>query len=219
MTLGRFTHVALMGDLVDSEEAPSVQLLHEVFNAAIYAANRDQKPRVVSPLTITLGDEFQGLYATLSDALAALKLLRARLLLENAECRFALGLVRLETPLNTERAWNMMGPGLADTREKLSDKRDPNAYRFHIPENPAVEGLLEAVGACLSDIEHHWTERQRQVVLALRHVRPTDLALQYGLGVSTLYKIRRAGRFDLYERQWAALEGAARSLDEAFGPK
>lgn len=213
----RYTHVVLMGDLVSSERAASVTHLHEVFNAAINAANRDEQPKLVSPLTITLGDEFQGICANLSDGMHVLRLLSARMWLENVECRFVLGVIGLETPINHERAWNMMGPGLAASRERLADKRDANAYRFELPGQRGMETLMEAIGASITEIEHDWTARQREIILASADEMPADLIKKFSMSLPTFYKIRRAGRFDLYERQWRALMQAASALDDAYG--
>jgi hypothetical protein len=213
----QYTHAVLMGDIVSSESTPSVLRLHEVFNAAIDAANRDARAKLVSPLTITLGDEFQGLCANLSDGMQVLRVLRARMLLEEVECRFVLGVISLETPINYERAWNMMGPGLAASRERLADKRDANAYRFELPGQRATETLMEAVGAAITDVERNWTARQREIVLASAHATPAELVQRLDLSLPTLYKIRRAGRFELYEREWRALAAAASALDSTYG--
>ncbi|MDP3489662.1 MAG: SatD family protein [Phenylobacterium sp.] len=206
-----------MGDLVSSEDAASVVGLHGVFNSAIDAANRRASSAMASPLTITLGDEFQGLSASLRAGLDVLRDVQAHLLAEGVACRFVLGVARLETPINSARAWNMMGPGLAASRERLADKRDPNAYRFHLPGQPAVEILMEAVGAGLSEIEQDWTARQREVVLASAAESAAELAGRLNISLPTLYKIRRAGRFELYGRQWRALETMAAALDETYG--
>ena len=61
------TYGVLMGDLVRSERAPAPEALHDAFNRAVAQENRRHADVIVSPLTITLGDEFQGLVATQED--------------------------------------------------------------------------------------------------------------------------------------------------------
>jgi hypothetical protein len=216
-TLPQASHAVVMGDLMSSEDAASVETLHGSFNAAVQSANDAHQREIVSPLTITLGDEFQGLCATLEGGLRVVRDLRAHLLTAGLGCRFVVGAVLLETPVNRARAWNMMGPGLAGSRQRLADKRDANAYRFELRGEPELQALMEAVGASLTQIEDSWTDRQREVVLALRAEAAAPLAERLGMSVQTLYKIRRAGEFDLYERQWAALETMAGRLDRALG--
>ena len=96
-TLPWTTHAVVMGDLVSSEDTASVEGLHASFNAAIQGANDAHRREIVSPLTITLGDEFQGLCATLEGGLRIVRDLRARLLSGGVGCR----LDRKSTRLNS----------------------------------------------------------------------------------------------------------------------
>lgn len=216
-TLPQASHAVVMGDLVSSEDTASVEILHARFNAAVQSANAAHQGDIVSPLTITLGDEFQGLCATLDGGLRVARDLRAQLLIAGIGCRFVVGAARVETPVNPAQAWNMMGAGLAGSRRRLADKRDANAYRFELRGEPELQALMEAVGAGLTETEDGWTPRQREVVLALRTESAAHLADRLGMSAQTLYKIRRAGRFDLYERQWVALQAMAARLDKALG--
>ncbi|KAK0348888.1 hypothetical protein LTR94_035341, partial [Friedmanniomyces endolithicus] len=102
-----------MGDLVASEAATSRRALHRVFNAAIDEVNAAQRATLVSPLTITLGDEFQGLADTLADAIRIARRVRFALMAQDVACRVLVGEVAIDTPVNPERAWNMMGDGLS----------------------------------------------------------------------------------------------------------
>ncbi len=213
----RYSHTVVMGDLVSSERSPSVRHLHGVFNGVIDRANEQDQRKLVSPLTITLGDEFQGLCANLSDGLVLVRKLRASMLLDRLECRFVLGVISLETPVNNNRAWNMMGPGLAASRKRLADKRDGNAYRFVLPDQPTIQILMDGVGAALTDIERDWTDRQRQVILLSEREAVGDVVTRLGMSPATYYKIRRAGRFELYENEWRALTESVVALDRSYG--
>src|SRR4051794_25517593 len=105
-------YAAIMGDLVRSGSASSIEELHAKFNGAVNQQNRIRRGSLVSPLTITLGDEFQGLSKTLVESLSIVRVLRLHLLARGVDCRFAIGLAQIQTPINVARAWNMMGPGL-----------------------------------------------------------------------------------------------------------
>ena len=81
----------LMGDLVASERARSLRAIHRAFNEAVDFANKHYAASIESPLTITLGDEFQGFTGTLSHAWAIASALRLRLLAADVSCRFVIG--------------------------------------------------------------------------------------------------------------------------------
>ncbi len=215
----RPTHAVIMGDLIHSEDAADIAALHATFNETIAATNRFCKKQIASPLTITLGDEFQGLSPSLTDGLTVLRALRHALRTFDIPCRFILGAARIETPVNTKKAWNMMGPGLSAAREQLGDKRDPNAYRFSLPGAPTLETLMDAIGLTLTEIEAGWTDRQAEIVSAtMSHDgQIPELAASLNVTPRTYYKIRKAAKFDLYETQWTAIDTALAALDEEYG--
>lgn len=208
----------VMGDIVASEAAPSAIALHKAFNKAIVATNKRYQP--VSPLTITLGDEFQGLVTTLASAWDIVSSLGLRLLQDNVRCRFVVGAVRLETPMNPERAWNMMGAGFAEARDRLNQKRADNAYGFSLPEDELVGSLLDAVGDSLTLIEREWTATQLHYYAASRGAK-TNAKVAAALGVSErgLYKVLRAARADFHSRQLAVVTGALKAMDQRYGLK
>lgn len=210
------TFVALMGDLVDSEGARSRTALHAAFNDAVKREN-DMPAAIASPLTITLGDEFQGLVCSFSAAIEIARRMRLRLLAQDVECRFAIGLVTLSSPLNTAAAWNMLGSGLAETRDHLNDKALTTAYRFYLPSptDGIVARLMESVGRALTMTEQAWTARQREVAwgfLIEGHTVKT-LHLQTKTTERNIYKILNAAHLDPYREWWDDLQIAAKHLD------
>lgn len=214
----KFTHAALMGDIAGSEASGSLVRLHKVFNEVMIEANRVSRRDLESPLTITLGDEFQGLCPTMSVGAALMRRLRLKFLSKNIECRFALGLVNVRTPVNTREAWNMMGPGLSAVRERLEQKDKRMAYRYSVPASPATATLLEGLSASLTEIERNWTDRQRELAIktVLDSQSPLSLAEKLGVTQRVYYKIRAAAQLDLYNMIWDAIFVSMSDLDKRY---
>lgn len=214
----KYTHAALMGDIVGSDAAPSAKILHRRFNAVMTEANRVSRRDLASPLTITLGDEFQGLCRTMSAGAMLMRNLRIRLMLTKVDCRFAIGLVGVRTPVNAKSAWNMMGLGLSDVRDKLEEKDRLNAYRFSAP--PAATGAraLDALGAAITAIERSWTERQLELAsrAVLEPMSPSAMAESIGATQRVYYKIRTAAQLDLYKLLWDAVFESMGDLDRRY---
>lgn len=209
----------LMGDLVGSERARSVEAVHRTFNKAIVSANKRYAESIESPLTITLGDEFQGLLRTLLNAWSVASELRLNLLVANVSCRFVIGTTQLETPVNPKEAWNMMGSGLSAAREKLNDKRTSNAYRFSLPGETILEPLLDAAGDSLTEVELGWTTTQLKYYSSVRDASRTNAKTARSLGVTprSLYKVLHAARAEFHRRQSAIIRRALTGLDERYG--
>lgn len=208
----------LMGDLVESRAARSPRRLHAAFNAGVTSFNAAHGAAVVSPLTITLGDEFQGLVRSLAEAFELMHAMRLHFMEEGVNCRFVLGAATVETAVNLERAWNMMGAGLSEARELLNAKDDPNAYRFSLPAAPLLQTSLNTHGYTLTYIEHLWTDTQRAYFSkVLRRGNTTYAALAESIGVSVrnLHNVLRAGHRELYERQLQTVRPALAALDAA----
>jgi hypothetical protein len=80
--------VALIGDVVESRTRRDRQALHDEVEAALVATTTDVP--ALDPPVVTVGDEFQGVYATLGAALTASFQIRASLH-PGADVRFGLG--------------------------------------------------------------------------------------------------------------------------------
>jgi len=72
------TSAAVIGDLVGSRRATDRAGLHDRLQSTLDAVNEELSP--VSPLRVTVGDEYQGAFARVGEALAATLLVRVTLL-------------------------------------------------------------------------------------------------------------------------------------------
>lgn len=214
------TYAVVMGDIVKSEKSLAPEQLHSQFNNAIDIQNQIHANVLVSPLTITLGDEFQGLTRKISQAAPIVRELRWNLMKNDIDCRFVIGLVEMKTDINPDKAWNMFGKGLARAREKLNEKRSGTLYVFSFAENPVTEILLNALGTGLTAIERGWTEQQRDdITEIMRGRRPAELAQDRDVSVHSIYKVGRSGNLDAYMTQWNAIDKALTDLDNQNGLK
>ncbi len=215
MGTNRQRYAVVMGDLVRSESSLPVEFLHARFNQAVDRQNFEHAANLLSPLTITLGDEFQGITHTVIQAIEIARGMRQELLAEKIDCRFVVGTVEIKSPINSSKAWNMMGPGLARARNKLNQKKANQFYRFSISEAPITEVLLDAIGVGLSAIERSWTDQQREDISALiGGLSPAELSERRNVSVHSIYKVRSSGNFDAYTHQWNAVNKALSELEK-----
>ena len=106
----------LIGDVVRSRATTDRQALHDALEAALAAADAAVPP--VTGLRVTVGDEFQGTYATLGEAVEAA--LRVRLaLLPDVDTRFGLG--RGEVTVLDARRGIEDGPGWWAARAAIEE--------------------------------------------------------------------------------------------------
>jgi hypothetical protein len=158
-------YVALIGDMVASKELPDRRQDQMRLEAVSRKLNADRKRySLISPITITLGDEFQALFGDgdgfwscifeLEDAMYPVSI------------RFALGVGEIVTEINSKSALAMDGPAFHRARAAMSQmKKDKVLYR--------VDGLVSSqqlVNHALDLLSHNrvkWKEKRLGVFAGL----------------------------------------------------
>lgn len=216
------SYVVLMGDIISSRNTPSEIELHSEFNKVIKNSNKFFKNKIISPLTITLGDEFQGLLETYQDAFLLANRMRLELKNKDIEMRFVIGNAEIDSKIiNHKNSWNMIGMGLAETRSLLNDKKNKNCYRFNFinkknePKDSIIIKLLNTLGFVMTSIESKWTSKQLETIYEYKKEFSTkeELAARLGKNRNSLYKNLKAAQFDLYEENVESIIAALNSYD------
>lgn len=146
--------VALIGDIVESRRTGDRQALHDTVTMVLASVNADHP--VLDPVVITLGDEFQGVYATLGDALTAAFHIRAGL--RPHDVRFGLGRGDIQA-LDRERGIHD-GPAYWAARDaivaadRLAGKATLRTTRTVYLSPQDEPALVAAVNAALTALDH-----------------------------------------------------------------
>ena len=121
-----------MADIIKSRQTDQKPLMIN-FNAIVNKVNETNAKQFLSPLTITLGDEFQGIVKTVSDALTVIIKLEEEIISRQAgfKLRYVLVEGTVDTPINHQIAYGMLGEGLSKARRALQESKH-GSLRFHI---------------------------------------------------------------------------------------
>ncbi len=107
----------LMGDVVASRRVNARELQRHL-KSLVSSCNSDLKSLILSPYTITLGDEFQGIATSLRAIIESIFYFEETCI--KKRYHFKLHYVghygEIQTPINREIAYEMMGPGLTQAR-------------------------------------------------------------------------------------------------------
>ena len=152
----------LMADIVSSREKESKALMSD-FQAVVSWANTIYGDYIESPLTITLGDEFQGIVTSASRGIDIILAMEEYILESEFDfkLRYVLHEGVIETPINEEKAYEMLGPGLTNARKKLGDMKKESA-RFLM----SIKGGRE-IGKMMRVTQHFidgWHPKDRSTV-------------------------------------------------------
>lgn len=155
--------IILMADVISSRTFDGAALSAHLLEAT-EAANFEFKRELGSPLTVTLGDEFQGVCASVRVGVDLMLWLERHLRkkphfekkkLASYQLRYVLHEGVVESPLNPDRAHGMLGPGLTRARELLDEHRR-GAPRFRVVLDDAdrsrrLTQLFQVLDAIASD--------------------------------------------------------------------
>lgn len=114
----------LMGDIIGSSKYDAKKLRND-FMGIVTSCNEELEQDIISPYTVTLGDEFQGIAISLDAVVKTIfymeeTILRRRLAFK---IRYVAVYGAIDTPINQLKAHTMMGAGLSKARKILTDKR------------------------------------------------------------------------------------------------
>jgi len=115
----------LMADIIGSRKKSGVDLMSR-FKKIVSSVNSKEKDNLLSPLTITIGDEYQGIAHSLSAAIRILTSMEEQIVLDGKpfRLRHVILVGGVDTPINPSSAHGMLGQGLTKARETLASLKN-----------------------------------------------------------------------------------------------
>ena len=127
----------------------------------------NKKNEFLSPLTITLGDEFQGVLTSLKQGIEVMMELEEALMIEGYpfKLRYAIGYGEIMTPINSKIAHGMYGEALTNTRELLEKSKDEKRKRFDIMlPNNEIEEIFNQLLVVYQSFLDNWKKKDYSLV-------------------------------------------------------
>jgi len=190
--------VTVIGDVRDSRSAPDRQQLHDVLTLALDEVSREVPGR--HALRVTAGDEFQGTYVRLGEALAGVFALRLRL---SPEVGVRFGIGRGDVTVLDEATGTQDGPGWWSARAAIDAVKAAEqetgwsatrtAYRSSQESDPVQEAVNAAL-VCQDLLVDSWDARTWSIVRGIMQGRThSDIASELGISRQAVQQRRSAG--------------------------
>lgn len=150
-------HYILMADVVQSHSLDARQLQAD-FKHLVAHCNETLKPQILSPYTITLGDEFQGVAKSLTGIIESIFWLEENVIRNGYafKLRYIAHYGEIQTKLNRKIAYEMLGPGLTFARSMLADKRRDRPRFLFVVQNEFLSNNLTRSGKILESMTDRW---------------------------------------------------------------
>ncbi|MEO1022729.1 MAG: SatD family protein [Bacteroidota bacterium] len=191
----------LMGDISSSSDYEQEKLRVQL-KQLIEETNTMEKDHILSPLTITLGDEFQGVAHSEAAGMRLIFSLEERILQQRLPFRLHYVLLtgEIETRINKRIAYEMMGSGLTKAREMLSSKkRDRKRFEIKLHEG-ANEQPVQNMFQVLDSISSNWKQDDYPIIHAmLQTANNTEVANAFSKNRSQIWKRRKTLMIEEYQ--------------------
>lgn len=173
------THkIALIADIVSSKKLNQRRTTQDILSRLLTSINERFKETIASNLTITLGDEFQGIVDSMETALLIIDWLTLKLQLETKKetgeevtLRWGIGIGRLSTPIkNRKISIGTDGPAYWHAREAIDTVHQYNDYgqlNERLKTSTLEDDFYNSVIRLQNVLRSDWTTSQKETAFAI----------------------------------------------------
>ena len=202
--------LVMIADIIDSRNLTNRKQVQTKLESVLGKLNGERQ-QLLSPYTITLGDEFQVVYDSADrvfpDILAIMQGLHP------VELRFALGVGPLSTDINPDRAIGMDGPAFYRARDLLADMKQ-NSRTLAITGLTEDDGLQEAALGLFNLQLRKWRPNRLAILQQLLQKQDVAAIAQHlGITERSVYKNIHEGGLS-YAIQ--LIQALTRRMDDAL---
>lgn len=183
--------IVLIGDIISSKEIKNRADIQSNLDKIFKKINSSDK-NLSSPLTITLGDEFQGVFDKAESIFKNIWLIS--LSVYPVKIRFAIGIGEITTRLNKKQAIGMDGPAFYNARNGLNELKKTNYMLSISSEGVNNEGIFNEILYLISHLSNNWKKSRIEILTLLYdNYSVIEIAKKLGITDKAVYKNIHAG--------------------------
>lgn len=179
-------YLALIGDIRSSRDLDNRGKVQRRLQECLTNLNRQYNDVLISPLTITLGDEFQALLRSAEEIWKII--FKIEYQMHPTRIRFGIGIGDISTNINTESAIGMDGPAFYSARHAMQEmKKSEDCYKIKGLE--ADEELTNNMLTLISDNKKKWEGNRLKIFHdVLEYKKVNTIAHNIGISQAAVYK-------------------------------
>ena len=157
----------LMADVINSGGRNPALLMTQLKDV-VTTINKEKGANLISPLTITLGDEFQGLSNSMENGINTIFDIEEKIVHKqyNLKLRYVLYFGQIETEINNKIAYEMLGEGLTNARKELNSLKNKEVrFKIRLTKNELnTETYLNKAFTVYQHFVESWKEKDLKIV-------------------------------------------------------
>jgi hypothetical protein len=195
--------IVIIGDLIKSRKAESRDKIQQKLQTSLTAINKINQ-NIISPFTITLGDEFQVLLKN-ADGLFS-NIWQIAKDIYPAKIRFSIGIGEVNTDINPAAAIGMDGPAFYAARKGI-DQLKKNNLVIGINGIKNDNDLVESNLSFISHISDSWKKTKYEIIVHLmKKMSAKSISETLRISEQAVYKSINAGALKKVVNACAILE-------------
>lgn len=205
----------LMADVISSSEYNAKKLGHDLMHL-VENVNSNMQDATLSPYTVTLGDEFQGVTKTLTTGIETILDFEKQLMAMvcGFKLRYVLHYGSIETEINQDTSHGMLGEGLAKARKQLSTKkRDRKRFMFSL-DDEEISLQLNRLFEIMDGITQRWKIDDYSLILSMiQFDSDSEVGEKHGKDRTQIYRRRKTLLINEYNLLKDFILAYARSIN------
>jgi hypothetical protein len=154
--------IILMADVINSRK--DNKKVAAILKTLVATVNKKKKAGIISPLTITLGDEFQAIVTDVHAGIGIILFIEELCLEQETSIKLRYVLIsgEIETPINRKIAYGMLGEGLTKARETINYlKKSEDRFHLFTSQNNNSLNKLFILYQCIAD---DWRQKDYKII-------------------------------------------------------
>jgi len=155
-------YLVIIGDIIKSRELNNRYQVQQEFDSAVHETQQTYGEGLISPITLTIGDEFQsvmrngrGLFKIIDDL---------DLKMRPVQLRYGIGIGKINTAINSKISIGMDGPAFHMARDALDRcKKEKTRYDFRF-KNPDIEQRINILLNWIDASTRNWSDEKRNIL-------------------------------------------------------
>jgi hypothetical protein len=193
----------LMADIINSRRKNSSSLMKQ-FKDVVSSINKVKNENLISPLTITLGDEFQGVTNTIENGIKTIFDIEEIIVDKqyDLKLRYVLLYGQIETEINTSSAYEMLGEGLTNARRSINSlKKTDSRFLIRLNNNETKkEHYLNKALFIYQNFIDSWKEKDLKIIKEfLLHEDYKIVAQNVGIDPSNAWRRKKSLNIQEYK--------------------
>ncbi len=187
--------IALIGDIVDSKKIKNRSELQKKLLKLFNKINSGSE-NLISPYTITLGDEFQALYNKPDELFQ--DICQILIAIHPEKARFSIGIGELTTKVNTKQSIGMDGPAFYFARTGLNElKNTYHLFTLNADESENLELAKQSL-FLISHISYNWSLTRLKILCMLYEGKPVkEISKKLKITDKAVYKNIDSGALNI----------------------